>query len=695
MTGARLPQPMRNGVSNPWPRAAKARKPAGSMQDDGVVNPMRQILFAVLALVLAAWASATCAADSPRPIIDLYAGDFYVEPATGTVGLLIDSSSSLDIEAVRARLDDFQTVETNHVDFGQFSATKGRIWAHYRVRNATANDGRWILNSHKYYGPDYFAIYRAEPGSPATLPLRFPAESDSENLYGGPYIATELELRAGEVADIYIGISSADNGALLTRFATPERYRNTIQQRDAINLTANGAWIALILVALLMGRAIGWPLALSFSAYQTCALVMILVAENYLVGPLRDVPGLVPRLNTAFYLLTPFFMLLFCQQFFETHREFPVIDRLLRWWRAAFIVAAPIIVIFIDWLVLGWGHLLLNAPAVALYVVTAAWAKRRRVIGATPILIGSLMIVLTAAIDAAEKSVIGLIHPDTVIEFAHISFVVEAFLFASAIVYRFLKLRQERDRSLRAELAGTQDKLRLSKALAASQRKFDAARRQAEQRRAEMASVSHDLQQPLVSLRQGLARIKRLDRGSAAEMQTAFDYLERLTHSNIEETRPDDTGADGSGGEGGEEVFPISAVLDNVVAMFRHEAEAKGLSLRYHPCAAMVRAEPLALMRIASNLVSNAIKHGTAGGVLIGCRMRGDRIMLEVHDTGPGMTTAQLTEAMEPYRKGEASGGSGLGLHLVEAMCLDQGLTFAARSAAGRGSSFRVGIPRA
>jgi signal transduction histidine kinase len=108
-----------------------------------------------------------------------------------------------------------------------------------------------------------------------------------------------------------------------------------------------------------------------------------------------------------------------------------------------------------------------------------------------------------------------------------------------------------------------------------------------------------------------------------------------------------------------------------------------------------VRAEPMAVMRIASNLTANAIKHGETGGVLIGCRLGRDHVALEVHDTGPGMTAGQLSEVMEPYRKGDGSDGHGLGLHLVRTVCLQHNLPFTARSVPQQGSSFRIEIPRA
>ena len=78
-------------------------------------------------------------------------------------------------------------------------------------------------------------------------------------------------------------------------------------------------------------------------------------------------------------------------------------------------------------------------------------------------------------------------------------------------------------------------------------------------------------------------------------------------------------------------------VLNNVAAMFRDEAAAKGVELRLVPSRAVIETAPVPLMRMASNLVSNAVKHAGGGTVLLGCRHAEVGVRIEVHDNGPGM----------------------------------------------------------
>ena len=79
----------------------------------------------------------------------------------------------------------------------------------------------------------------------------------------------------------------------------------------------------------------------------------------------------------------------------------------------------------------------------------------------------------------------------------------------------------------------------------------------------------------------------------------------------------------------GIETFEANIVLRNAVAMFAEEAETRGVELRFVSCCHAVKARPLELMRIVTNLISNAIKHAPSARVLVGCRCRGDSIKFE------------------------------------------------------------------
>ena len=72
-------------------------------------------------------------------------------------------------------------------------------------------------------------------------------------------------------------------------------------------------------------------------------------------------------------------------------------------------------------------------------------------------------------------------------------------------------------------------------------------------------------------------------------------------------------------------------------------------------------ADPLALLRIVSNLVANAVRYTSEGRVLVGCRRNGKRLRFVVADTGPGFPAADLEALQQPYRQAAAdSPGHGL-----------------------------------
>jgi signal transduction histidine kinase len=127
--------------------------------------------------------------------------------------------------------------------------------------------------------------------------------------------------------------------------------------------------------------------------------------------------------------------------------------------------------------------------------------------------------------------------------------------------------------------------------------------------------------------------------------------------------------------------------------MFEAEAREKGLGFRTMPSSHRVGADPIALMRIVSNLVSNAVKYTGTGSVLLGCRRNGDRVRIEVHDTGAGMSPDEVDRVLRPYQKGE-TGGTGLGLAVVARLAREQGFAFDVISTPGRGSAFSVSVPR-
>ncbi|MBX2878859.1 MAG: HAMP domain-containing histidine kinase, partial [Granulosicoccus sp.] len=392
----------------------------------------------------------------------------------------------------------------------------------------------------------------------------------------------------------------------------------------------------------------------------------------------------------SYHLLFPA-LLLFCRQFFTTKKNFPVTDTLI-------LTLIIIILVVLPLETLGYFNeftgLLTNvfspALAIAIYLITAIRAWKRRISGSAVVFSGAIIMLVAVGSNILSEYVPGFIHRDSVNAITHVAFLFEAILFASAIGIRQLEIRQQRDQALRAELISTRERLRLSEQLQSSRKRFDQAKKQAEARQLKLATLSHDLKQPLISLRRGLSALE-IHGDANQRMHAAFDYLESLSQRQLDE-RPN---ADYVTTESDVEQFPINAVLDNVIAMFQAEAASKGLDLRYRSCDEKIHADPIEVMRIASNLVSNAIKHVQSGGVLVACRVRSSVVQLQVHDTGRGMSQSELNRCMLAYNRGDSSEGTGLGLHLVASLSHEAGFTFNAESKPGKGSSFSVSFPKA
>ena len=215
-----------------------------------------------------------------------------------------------------------------------------------------------------------------------------------------------------------------------------------------------------------------------------------------------------------------------------------------------------------------------------------------------------------------------------------------------------------------------------------------------------LAMASHDLRQPLHALGLFVAqlrtplksgeRTKTIERVDATrkEMNEMFNSLLDISRLDAGILTPKIT------------EFPIARLLQKIETRFDQATREKGLRLRVRRSDAWVRSDAMLLERILLNLVSNAVRYTLRGGIIVGCRRRGEMLRIEVWDSGPGIPEDQKQNIFGEFFQLTAPernryGGLGLGLAIVDRLRLLLNHQIDLASTVGRGSRFAILVPMA
>ncbi len=214
-----------------------------------------------------------------------------------------------------------------------------------------------------------------------------------------------------------------------------------------------------------------------------------------------------------------------------------------------------------------------------------------------------------------------------------------------------------------------------------------------------LAAASHDLLQPLNAARLFLSSLAEREMEGAnsdlvGRVDTSLRSVEDLLSGLLDISKLD------AGGIAPQiEDFRIDDVLQALGTEFEALAEDRNIELRVVSSSCYVRSDRRLLRRILQNLLSNAIRYTPSGGrVLIGCRGGGERLKIEVRDTGPGippdMREAVFQEFQRLPQSETQAQGLGLGLAIVERIARMLGHVIELRSDVGQGATFGLSVTR-
>jgi signal transduction histidine kinase/CheY-like chemotaxis protein len=212
-----------------------------------------------------------------------------------------------------------------------------------------------------------------------------------------------------------------------------------------------------------------------------------------------------------------------------------------------------------------------------------------------------------------------------------------------------------------------------------------------------LAAASHDILQPLNAARLYATSLVERERGSneaklAGNVDASLEAVEEILGALLDISRLD-TGALQP------EIsnFRINELLSQLQLEFAPLAAENGLTLKFLPCSLNVRSDRRLLRRLLQNLISNAIKYTPKGRVVVGCRRKGGKIRVEVHDSGLGIPAKEQKNIFREFQRldqgAKAARGLGLGLSIVERIGRVLGHKIALRSKARKGSMFSVEVP--
>ncbi|RZJ95630.1 MAG: response regulator, partial [Brevundimonas sp.] len=239
--------------------------------------------------------------------------------------------------------------------------------------------------------------------------------------------------------------------------------------------------------------------------------------------------------------------------------------------------------------------------------------------------------------------------------------------------------------------------------LDADRKRLDAERAMAS-RSAFLAAVGHDLRTPISAILTGASEMERLgDPSSRANAQLITDagmmmkamLDDLLDHSKLDAGRMTVDSVD----------FDLRQMFAQTVKLWQAPARAKGLTLRFEGAAQTpdcVCGDPMRLRQVLNNLISNAMKFTSEGSITLRVRAWTDplndySLVVDVIDTGPGMTLDQIGRLFTPFDQtaegvSARHGGTGLGLAISRDLAQLMGGRLTARSAPGQGACFTLSL---
>ncbi len=216
-------------------------------------------------------------------------------------------------------------------------------------------------------------------------------------------------------------------------------------------------------------------------------------------------------------------------------------------------------------------------------------------------------------------------------------------------------------------------------------------------------AVSHELRTPLTSIR---GYLEFMEDGIGGELSPQHaEFVGEIDRAALRLTRLVDDLLDFARIQAGtfelrSEPIDLAHKIQKMVSSLVPQAEKGHVVLEVTAEGALpMLGDPQRLGQVLLNLAGNAIKFTPPGGHVTVCGFReGDRLRVEVRDTGPGIALEDLPRLFQKFSQlsaGKQKGGSGLGLSICKAIVEGHGGEIGVESRPGEGCVFWFTLPAA
>ncbi|GAB2586165.1 hybrid sensor histidine kinase/response regulator [Nitrincola alkalisediminis] len=215
-----------------------------------------------------------------------------------------------------------------------------------------------------------------------------------------------------------------------------------------------------------------------------------------------------------------------------------------------------------------------------------------------------------------------------------------------------------------------------------------------------LTGISHELRSPLNAV-MGYAQLLHQDPKIPAERREALLVIRRSSEylADLIEGLLDISKIEAGKLDLQSNIVRIDLLLDQIVHMFRLQAQEKGLGFSFHCPYALphyVKTDEKRLRQILINLLSNAIKYTDKGQVSLTVRYRNEVAEFKIEDTGEGIATQDIERIFMPFERIRSAHsnatGTGLGLTITKLLCEILGGDINVQSQLGCGSVFKVSL---